>query len=123
MLIRNLLIALGVAIVGVVSGVMASDLFRRSPPVAVIEVSNSSGKVIRELQLTHAQGMIQLSEIASGEIRNLAFYVPGESSYKIRVVFVDQQVLEGGAGYVQSGSKWSEIVTAKEIKSQYVGKY
>lgn len=123
MRMRLLLVALGSSVMGIVAGVISSDIFRLSLPVVVVEVLNSSDKRINELQLRHSHGLAQLTDIASGERKNLAFYVPGESGYKIRVVFADQQVLEGGAGYVQSGSKWSEIITAKEIKSQYVGNY
>ena len=123
MFFRYFLIALVFGIIGVVAGVIGEEIFRRSPPVVVVEVHNASDKKIIELQLRHSQGVAQLTDIAPGVSSELAFYVPGESGYRLRVIFADQQVLEGGAGYVQSGSRWSEVISGKEIKSKYVGSF
>jgi hypothetical protein len=118
---RLLLVAIVFGLAGVVVGVISSQFFRRSPPVVVVEVSNSAGKMISQFDVTAPHGLTRLGDIASGETRNLALYVPGESSLKIHLIFADRTILEGAVGYIQSGEKWSATITAEAIRSQYVG--
>jgi hypothetical protein len=120
---RFLLLAIVFGLAGVLAGVVSSEIFRRSPPVVVLEVSNSAGKTISNLEVTTTHGLTRLADIASGETRSLAFYVPGESSFKIHIMFADRTILEGGVGYIWSGGKWSATITAEAISSQFIGEY
>ena len=120
---RLLLVAIVFGLAGVVVGVTSSQFFRRSPPVVVVEVSNSAGKKISQFGVTTPHGLTRLADIASGETRNIALYVSGESSLKIHIIFADGTILEGAVGYTQSGEKWSATITAEAIRFQYIGEY
>jgi hypothetical protein len=101
------------------AGILAAGMFHFFTPIVTVEIHNISGKEIDSLRLVHEHGTVEVAHLPADATRSVRFYAPGESSYKIALVFSDGQALEGGAGYVEAGYSTTETITASEIKSDH----
>ena len=89
-------------------------LLRPVPPVTVI-VKNNSGKVVASVRLEHEHGVETLENLGPGDARTIRFRAEGETSYRLRVQFVDGAELAGGGGYAEAGYEFSETISDSGI--------
>lgn len=101
------------------TGVFVAGVLHLGSPIVTVKLHNVSGKEIVSLRLVHEHGLVEVANLATGATRTVRFYAPGESSYKITMVFSDGRSLEGGAGYVEAGYSITETIAAGEIKTEY----
>lgn len=87
---------------------------------AQITLKNNSGQAIKRVILVPERGEVLVQKnILKGSFAVFRLPVGGESSYKLKVQLEDGKVLEGGAGYVESGYRILETVTDQKIDSRY----
>ncbi|MFC1806878.1 hypothetical protein ACFL0T_00720 [Candidatus Omnitrophota bacterium] len=98
-------------------GVINHIVFPPSP--VEIEVKNVSNKDIESFQLIGVDKTTRdFNGVDRGETKDVQIQVAGEWSYKLKVLFSDGTVIEGGAGYVESKYRVREIVSDAGIKSE-----
>ena len=121
----KLLDVLGVLIalaVGFGAGTLTAVLRHWGQPVATVHLSNVSGQEVSDLVLVsktwHSTTTSQLGKLPAGAQTTYKIFVAGDGSYQIRATLADGRVLEGGAGYVQSGTKSTELLHADRIESR-----
>jgi hypothetical protein len=116
------LLNLALWIGALVAVIMAAWLFHR-PPLVTVVVVNSSEKPIQWAHVVHRHGtqpteVVQpIGAIAVGERRTIRYRSPGESEYELTVHFADGSEVRGGAGYAETGSRFTETVSATAISS------
>jgi hypothetical protein len=101
------------------AGVFVAACLHLGSPIATVNLHNASGKEIVSLRLVHEHGIIEIANLAVDATRIVRFYAPGESGYKISLVFSDGKSLESSEGYVEAGYLITETITDKEIKSEF----
>lgn len=69
-----------------------------------IFVHNKSHFVVKELSLTYSSGKtIYTQQLAPNQTAFFAFPQQGEGSYRIVAKTIDNDILEGGGGYIEPG--------------------
>lgn len=101
------------------TGVFVAGVLHLGSPIVTVKLHNVSGKEIVSLRLVHEHGLVEVANLATGTTRTVRFYAPGESSYKITMVFSDGRSLESREAYVEAGYSITETITAVEIKTEY----
>ena len=101
------------------AGVVTGAIFHPGLPIVSVRLQNAANQAIASVQLEHEHGSLTVASIAPGDSRKVYFHAPGESSYRIRVVFADGHPVAGGAGYVEPGYSVTETISETEIKSDY----
>jgi len=122
---RTLLKALTFIILGIIifsAGAVTAGLRHWFQPIASVTIRNDGSQNIMNLKFTHETGslrsIIVLAPLAKGQSTNVRFYVAGEGGYNIEATFSDGRVINGGAGYIESGYKVTEVVSDSSIKSE-----
>jgi hypothetical protein len=96
-------------------GVITAVLFHLGSPIVTVKLQNASGQKISTVFLEHEHGSLSATNIEPGESRNVRFYAPAETSYKIRVIFADGHAVSGGDRYVEVGYAVTEVITEAAI--------
>ena len=82
---------------------------------------NESGRPIRALTIEFrscgAQGVAVAGSLEPGETRMVRYTVCGEASYSVRAAFEDGRVLQGREGYVETGYRSVDVISANAISS------
>ncbi len=88
-------------------------------PSVEVNIRNESTQVIVRAVLKPERGPALVREnLKRGSSALIDVPISGESSYLLKIEFADGHVLEGGAGYVESGYRATETVTDDRIDSQ-----
>lgn len=103
------------------AGALTSSTFEWMAPTTTIEVTNTSGKVIKNLDIDY-RGMGEhkgriAQDMAPGTTLTFKWATDSEASYGLRATFDDGAVLAGGAGYTQRGNTVKESIEAKRVVS------
>jgi hypothetical protein len=99
-------------------GALLATVLHLFPPLVGVTLHNASGKRIESLRLTHEHGIVEITNLSAGSFRVLRFYAPAESSYRIKVVYSDGEVLESDGRYVQASDAETVTITGKDITSE-----
>jgi hypothetical protein len=117
--IFKILTAVGLVAIGFGAGAKVSSELCPSPPVAQVTFKNESGQAISSLKLnTTTAGQnstILLPSLQNGKSTNIRFFLLGEGSYQVTATLADGRVVEGGAGYVESGDKATKRIRVEGI--------
>jgi len=100
-------------------GAITAIVFHLGSPIVTVQLKNSSSQKIASVHLDHEYGSLSVTNIEPGGSRKVRFYSPGESSYKIKVIFANGSTISGGAGYVEAGYGVTEVITDTLIKSDF----
>lgn len=104
------------------SGGLTSSIFEWLQPITTIEITNTSGKVIKYLDIeyrgygTH-RGRIA-ENIAPGQQVIFKWTTEGEAGYQLHATFEDGTELRGGAGYTERGHRVKEALYEDRVTSQ-----
>lgn len=101
------------------AGALTSSIFEWMAPITTIEVTNASGKVIKNLDIDYwgmgkQKGRIA-QDMAPGKTITFKWASDSEASYGLRATFDDGTVVAGGAGYTQRGNTVKESIEAKRV--------
>ena len=88
-----------------------------------IVIKNRSGNNIKTLAVIHERGKSEMSNISDRENASVSFNSPGESSYKIRVVFENGKMIESKDAYIEGGYKMTQEIKANSIESENYDSY
>lgn len=108
--------------IGFVGGALTAGARHWFQPLAHITIKNDSGQDLSALTLTHSSSRftstVALPALKQGESTNFRFFIAGEGGYSIEAKFADGRVIKGGAGYVESGYKVTDVVGASKVQSK-----
>lgn len=107
---RTLSIIVSIGLIGLSS---LAILWPR-PPVTVM-ITNQSSKPIASIRIEHERGIELLENLGQRESKTVQFEARGETSYKLKVRFVDGSEVSGGGGYAEPGYKFSETILKSGI--------
>lgn len=104
------------------AGALTSSIFEWMAPITAIEVTNTSDKVIRSLDITY-RGMGEhkgrLTEnLKPSEKITFKWATDGEAAYLLHASFEDGSEIRGGAGYTQRGNTVKDAIEAKRVMSR-----
>lgn len=101
------------------AGAFMSAVLHFGSPIATVNLHNASNKEITSVRLIHEHGLVDIVNLPVNARRKILFYAPGESSYKITLVFSDGTSLEGSEVYVEAGYSITETITEQGLESEY----
>ena len=91
-------------------------------PIATVHVRNLSALDVSSLVLTSKTGnsttTVELGALAVGGETTARLVMAGEGSYQVRATLSNGRILEGGAGYVESGHSTTELLHPDRIESR-----
>lgn len=104
------------------AGALTSSVFEWLAPITTIEVTNSSKKVIKQLDIKYRgmgkhEGRIA-ENLKPGQVVTFKWTTEGEASYRLHATFEDGTEVKGGAGYTQRGDTVKEEIEAKRIMTR-----
>lgn len=104
------------------AGALTSSIFEWMAPITTIEVTNTSDKVIRSLNITY-KGMGEhkghlIDGLKPGQRVTFKWATDGEASYRLHATFEDGTEVKGGAGYTERGNKVKEAIEVKRVMSE-----
>lgn len=105
------------------AGAIASSGFEWLQPITTIEVKNTSGKLIKYLDIEYRGLGVHKGRIAEniqhGQAVAFKWATEGEASYRLHVTFDDETQVLGGAGYTSRGDTVHEAIESKRILSSF----
>lgn len=101
------------------AGAFLSAVLHLGAPIATVNLHNASNKEIASVRLIHEHGLVEIANLPINANRTVLFYAPGESSYKIAVMFSDGQSIESNEVYVEAGYSITETITEQGLESDY----
>lgn len=104
----------------VLGGSLIAWLALRPVAPVTVTVRNSSQKAIALVRVEHERGVETTGNLERGEARTIQFVAGRETSYTLRVRFVDGSEVRGNARYAESGYKFVETVTDSGVKTDDV---
>lgn len=104
------------------AGAMTSSIFEWLAPLTTIEVTNTSNKVIRRLDITYTgtgdhKGNL-IDGLKPGQKVTFKWATDGEASYRLHATFEDGTEVKGGAGYTERGNTVKEAIEVKRVLSE-----
>jgi|GEM_PF-1673092 hypothetical protein len=82
-----------------------------------IKIINESGYKIKLLELNHERGIKNIVNLKNGDQEYTSIYCPGEGSYTIKAIFVDNKIVKSNGTYIEGGYRMTEIIHRHNIKS------
>jgi len=82
-----------------------------------IKLINKSGQDIKLLTVNNGMKK-SISNLKDNEEGYISIYSPGESSYKITVIFENGDVIESKGNYVEGGYRMTEIIRQDRIETK-----
>jgi hypothetical protein len=103
------------------AGSITSSIFEWLAPITTIEVTNSSDKVIRSIDINYT-GMGEhkghlIEVLKPGQRVTFKWTTDGEADYSLRVNFEDGTEVSGGHGYTGRGKLQKEYIEEKRVMS------
>ena len=89
----------------------------RPAALVTVTVRNDSQRAIALVRVEHERGTETAGGLARGEARTIKFVAGGETSYRLRVRFVDGSETTGNEQYAESGYRFVETITDSGIKT------
>lgn len=104
------------------AGALTSGVFEWLAPITTIEVTNSSKKVIKQLDIKYRgigehEGRIA-ENLKPGQVVTFKWTTEGEASYRLHATFEDGTEVKGGAGYTSRGKTIKEAIEEKRVMSR-----
>ena len=112
------LISLG--LVAVLGGSLITWLALRPVVPVTVTVRNGSQKAIALIRVEHERGVETTGSLERGEARKIQFVAGGETSYTLRVRFVDGSEVSANPQYAESGYEFVQTITESEVKTDDV---
>jgi len=109
---------------GFVAGALTAGMRHWFHPICHVAIKNDSGQTVSSLKFTHESGgltsVVALPALKQGHSTEVHFFVAGEGGYQIDATLADGRVIRGGAGYIETGYKATEIVGASTIENKSI---
>jgi hypothetical protein len=118
----NVLGLLAALLVSFGAGAFTAGMRHWFQPIATVHIKNQSGLAVTSLVITSRTGnsttITQLGSLAADAEATARVFMAGEGSYQVRAMLSNGRILDGGAGYVESGYTSTELLHPDRIESR-----
>jgi hypothetical protein len=94
-------------------------LWLKPNPLAAIDISNVSSKVVTSVTITNGMTSYIVTDIEPGMNKSVNVFVAGEAGYSIRANFITGDTL-ASFSYIETGNKLKETINDSGIVSSIV---
>ncbi len=103
------------------AGSITSSIFEWLAPITTIEVTNSSDKVIRSIDINYTGMGEHKGHLIDGlepkQKVTFKWTTYGQADYSLHVIFEDGTQVSGGHGYTERGKHLKEYIYEKRVMS------